>query len=338
MRLYDALMLVDAHLDLAWNATQRGRDVTRPAADQPFVDNETATVGLPDLRRGGVGLVCGTLFALPADHRHAGYEDAAGARRQVEEQLAWYESAERAGELKIVRSARDVPERAGHAIGCVILMEGAEPIERPEDVADWFGRGVRMVGLAWGKTAHAGGTRSPGGLTPLGRATVAALDAAGVIHDASHLAEAAVDELLDLAAGPVCATHSNCRAIVGDDPGGRHLPDRQIKAICARGGMIGLNFYDKFLLPAGRQPPATLADVAAHARRIADLAGRAEAVGIGTDMDGGLGREHIPRELRTAADLPKLADALLAAGFTDAEAAGVLGGHWQRWLRANLPA
>jgi membrane dipeptidase len=147
-----------------------------------------------------------------------------------------------------------------------------------------------------------------------------------------------VTDLLDTATGPMCATHSNCRVIVGDDPGGRHLPDEAICRLADRNGMIGLNFFRKFLVPAGGNRPATLDDVARHARHIADLTGRPDLIGLGTDMDGGLGREHIPQEIETAADLPKLHPALLAASFTDAEATGILGHNWLRWFRQHLPA
>ena len=317
------MLLADAHLDLAWNATRRGRDVTRPAAGQPFVDNETATVGLPDLTAGGVGLVCGTLFAEP-------HED---ARAAASEQLDYYDALEASGHIQIARSRADL---AGPGLRLVVLMEGADAIAGPDDVRHWFGRGVRVVGLAWRATRHAAGTGGDGPLSDLGRATVPALDAAGMIHDVSHLAERALDELLDLAAGPVCATHSNCRALVGRDPAGRHLPDRQIAAIVARGGVVGINLLDKFLLPAGSDRRATPEDWAAHVRRVCDLAGDARSVGLGSDLDGGFGRERCPVGIETAADLPRLADAL-APHLGDAQIAGVMGGNWRRFFAEHLP-
>ena len=49
-------MIIDAHLDLAYNVG-RGRDVRMPAAQQPEAEGEIATVGFPDMRAGDVGLV-----------------------------------------------------------------------------------------------------------------------------------------------------------------------------------------------------------------------------------------------------------------------------------------
>ncbi|HEY7118406.1 MAG TPA: membrane dipeptidase, partial [Tepidisphaeraceae bacterium] len=152
----------------------------------------------------------------------------------------------------------------------------------------------------------------------------------------SHLAEQSFWDLLDLTDRAVIASHSNCRAIVPTD---RQLSDQMIQAIARRGGVIGINFYDKFLLPPGQYKTrrATLADVADHVRRICDLAGDATHAGIGTDMDGGFGAEHIPQEVRTSRDLGKLASVLTAAGFSERDVAGILGGNWLRFFREHLP-
>jgi membrane dipeptidase len=216
-------------------------------------------------------------------------------------------------------------------------MENADPIRSPEEVPLWVQAGVRIVGLAWKQTRYAGGTGAPGPLTPAGVALVRALDGAGIIHDASHLAEESFWQLLERSAGPVIASHSNCRALV---PGDRHLSDEMIRAIVDRGGVIGINFFDRFLLtPEERaRRRATLGDVVRHVNHICQLAGSAQHIGIGTDMDGGLGREQIPQEITTAADLPRLADALSAGGFNDGDVGGIMGGNWARYFLQHLPA
>jgi membrane dipeptidase len=335
------MFIVDAHLDLAYNAA-RGRDPRRPAAEQPFVENEIATVGLPDLRAGGVGLVCATIFCSPASYRPNGYRDAEEARQQAMVQLATYEKWIDEGLMRFLFRGADVPsanaaQRRGQdaRTTAILLLEGADAIRSPDDVPEWHAAGLRVVGLAWRRTRAAGGTGEPGGISDEGRALVRAFDAAGIVHDASHLAEQAFWELLELTPRPVIATHSNCRAIVPTD---RQLSDEMIKAIASRGGIIGINFYDKFLLPPGEagKRRATLADVVRHVRHVVDLTGSADHVGIGTDMDGGLGRDQIPVEIKTSADLPKVAEALSSNGFKDEDVEKIMGGNWIRFFRANL--
>jgi membrane dipeptidase len=215
-------------------------------------------------------------------------------------------------------------------------MEGADPLRTPADIQPWFDAGLRIVGLAWKQTRYAGGTGDPGPLTSDGVAMAKALDQRGIVHDASHLAEESFWQLMNLTRGPVMASHSNCRSIVPTD---RQLSDEMIRAIFARNGVIGINFFDKFLLPPDVQGKrrATLADVVAHMKHMCDLAGDARHVSIGTDMDGGLGRNEIPIEIETSADLPRLAESLSAAGFGDADVAGIMGGNWLEFFGRSLP-
>jgi len=332
------MFIVDAHLDLAFNATpERGRDPRMPASQQPICGDEIATVGLPDLIAGNVGLICATIFCWPADSEGPnGYKNSDEARLRALSELKWYRECIDAGLLRFVRTKNDLQIQSAKPQAAILLMEGADPLRSPDDVKEWFDAGMRIVGLAWQRTRYAGGTRAPGPLTTEGRALVQELDRFKIIHDTSHLAEQSFWDLLELSSGPIIASHSNCRAIVGE--GDRHLSDEMIRAIAARGGVIGINFYEKFLVPKNEfgKRRATLADVVNHIKHICDLTGSAQHVGLGTDMDGGLGREQIPIEIQTIADLPKIAEAM-SSNFNDADVTAIMGGNWLRFFRANLP-
>jgi membrane dipeptidase len=331
------MFIVDAHLDLAYNVT-RGRDVTLPANQQPATDNEIPTVGLPDLRAGGVGLICATIFCDPALDGRPGYTTADEARAAALVQLHWYQKQQAAGRMRFVTNPQDLPtsDTTSNTQAAILLLEGADAFRSPQDVSKWFTAGLRIVGLAWRRTRYAGGTGEPGPLTAAGVELVPELDRFGIIHDTSHLAEESFWQLLDLTDGPVIASHSNCRAIVPTD---RQLSDPMIRAIVQRDGVIGINFFDKFLIPPADygKRRATLADIIHHVRHICDLAGDAKHVGIGTDLDGGLGRDQIPVEMITAADLPKVADALSDAGFDDGAVIGMMGGNWLSFFKTHLP-
>src|SRR5256885_17236843 len=105
------MMIVDAHLDLAYNVT-RGRDPRMPAKDQPVVHSdvaEIATVGLPDLRAGGVGLISATIFCAPAGYGDRdGYTTGDEARAQALRQLAWYRQLVDEGLLSLLRTSADL--------------------------------------------------------------------------------------------------------------------------------------------------------------------------------------------------------------------------------------
>jgi membrane dipeptidase len=347
-------LIVDAHEDLAYNAVVLGLDLRLAAEDRRRARGalpkrgERPMVGLPNLLSGNVRVVFATLYANPATNTHSppgrAYATPEEAEAQAREQLAYYNDLAQAdARVAIIRTRADLESVIAAEepkVGLVVLMEGADPIVRPEDAGRWFADGVRIVGTSWGATRYAGGTGAPGPLTPLGRALMPELARAGLILDASHMAEASFFEAMDLFPGPVIASHSNVRALVPTD---RQLSDDMIRALVARDGVIGAVLYNKFLQPgwaeAGAHKEAVPLSVAvAHIQHICDLAGDARHAGIGSDFDGGFGAEAAPSEIDTVADLYRLGDALAAAHFDDAAVEQVLGGNWLRLLRRALPS
>jgi membrane dipeptidase len=317
----------DGHLDLAYLAVN-GRDMR---ASVP--DDAPHALTLASMRQGGVRVALGTIFTElggdPAKDR-AAYRDSLdqeGAHRAGLLQLEWYEAMERAGEVAIVRTRGDLARAAAGdgPPGLVILMECADPIRSPDEVAWWHARGLRVVGMSWGHgSRYAGGNARTGGLTDVGRRFVEALDACGVLHDASHLSRAAFDDLLAATDARVIASHSNAQALLPESE--RHITDAQIGAIRDRGGWIGLNLYGRFLAADRR---ATIHDCVAHTMHVARIAG-ADRVGLGSDLDGGFGRESLPLEVQSTGDYAKLLEALDAAGFA------ALGGTREGFAHANL--
>jgi len=254
------------------------------------------------------------------------------------DQYMWYSDRADEGHFQIVTAASDLPQGSSLATEptpIILLMEGADAFRTPADVQTWFNRGLRIVGLAWRQTRMAGGTGAPGPLTSEGRDIVRALDSYRIIHYTSHLAEESFWQLLEMSQGPVMASHSNCRSIVPTD---RQLSDDMIRALVGRDGVIGINFYDKFLIPPDQYKTrrADLGDLLRHIKHMCDIAGNARHVGIGTDMDGGFGRDQIPQEFANSGDLPILADYLSRNGFNDADVRGIMGENWLNFFRRSL--
>jgi len=350
--------VIDAHLDLAFNAVALGRDLTLPLDELRAHEqrsSETGMVTWPELRAAGVDLVFATIYASPAqrvamqvsldgsDRSTAnpsdpvGYHDAEGAHEQGVAQLEWYRSMERAGWISIIRSRTDLSRlaelrRAGREapIGVVLLIEGADPIRTPAELDWWWEAGVRIVGPAWQRTRYAGGTRAPGPLTPLGRELVREMSRLGMALDVSHLSDESLADALALHTGPFLASHSNARALTPTD---RHLTDAALHALAERDAVVGLVLGNAFLdQGAGRTGRVPMTRVAEHFAHIADIVGP-NRVGIGSDLDGGFGMEETPDELTRGRDLVRLATALPR----DARRS-FLGGAWWSWLERSLPS
>jgi membrane dipeptidase len=123
-------------------------------------------------------------------------------------------------------------------------------------------------------------------------------------------------------------------------PDQRQLTDAQIKRLVERGAVIGTALDTWMMVPGwvrGRTRPeevgVKLETMIDHIDRVCQLAGNARHAAVGTDLDGGFGREQSPLDLDTIADLQRLPELLRQRGY-DAEAiTGILHGNWVRFFR-----
>src|SRR4051812_1224227 len=332
------MRLFDAHLDLAYLA-ENGRDLTR-APEEAGGPHPPAAVTFGELRVGGVEACLATIFTEAGGADAVAYPpgDAPAAHLAGERQLERYHAWTQQGWM------RPLGTRGGRAGGLRmgLLMEGADPIRRPEELPWWAGRGVICIGMAWARGSRyaTGNSRESGGrgagLSDLGRELVVGIDRLGLVHDASHLSDGALQGLLSLSQGRVIASHSNCRALA-EPPGGspraqRHLTDATIREIARRGGVIGLNLYAPFVRPRlGEKERPTIEEALDHVEHICALLGHRRAVGLGSDLDGGFGAERLPAGINSARDLPKLGEALRTRGWSDADIHAFAWGNWARF-------
>ncbi|MEE2682229.1 MAG: membrane dipeptidase [Planctomycetota bacterium] len=330
---------LDGHLDLAYMALDRHPE-TRTLREEE--DPRQAAITFPSLARGRVRCCLATIFTAahePDDPCGYGtHEDRDGAHRAGMRQLELYEAWEHQGLVRIIRDRRALDacmETTDGPLGVVLLMECADPIRSPEEVALWAARGVRMVGLSWAHgSRYSGGNQRAGGLTSEGRELVRALDDSGIAHDVSHLSDDSLDDLLAEARGPIASSHSNARKLLPEGTGAiRHLRTDHAKAIASRGGIAGINLYGRFLTRSAR---AQLQDVIDHIHCLADAFGR-ERIGLGSDADGGFTPQELPRSLERPEDYARIALALADEGWTEDELDSFRSGAWRGFL-ARVPA
>jgi membrane dipeptidase len=346
-----------------------GRDYTRSAYETRRLEagtttpelNGDCTIGWPEYQRGQVAAVFATLFAAPARKKADGdilfYADSQTAHRLYRDQIDFYRRlADSHPDLfQLVASVKEldsviehwsksVRDDEGHPVGMIYLMEGADGIRSPDELAEWYDLGLRIIGLAWAGTRYCGGTSEPGPLTDEGRNLISAMMDFNFLLDLSHMDEAAALESLDRYEGPLIATHSNCAALMKGSETNRHLPDQVIRGLIERDGVIGLIPLNTFLKvgwlrkSGSRREEVSLDAFIAHIDHICQLAGDANHAGIGSDFDGGFGFQSIPHELDTIADLQMIASKLIERGYSQADAENVLGGNWLRFLRQHLPS
>jgi membrane dipeptidase len=324
-------VIVDAHLDIGWNAIGEGRAFLGEPPKGYLVSRAS-------LVRAGIGLIFATMYTAPARARRSMrtrfvYETAHEANLMATAELNYYQACG----LQFIGNRRDlaayVKSWQPGQVAAVLLMEGADPIETPAQLGGWVDRGLRIIGPAWGRTRYSGGTRSPGGLTVLGVQLLKAMRRRKVILDISHLADEAVADAFELWNGPIMSSHSNARALVPDD---RQITDATIAEVARRGGVLGISFYQHHLIGHRLKRRSTLDDVIKHTVHVARAAGGPEHVGIGTDLDGGFDARYA-----AVRDTREIASALprkLRKHFSSAQVEGIMGGNWIRFLQLSLPA
>lgn len=350
----------DAHLDLAMNAMEWNRDLRRPVAainereahltDKP--DRGHATVSLPELRRGQVGLVVATQIAryVAPGNPLPGWHSPEQAWAQTQAQLAWYKAMEASGEMVQIKDRAtleahlllwsDNGTEVNRPIGYILSLEGADSLVTPALLETAYEYGLRAIGPAhYGPGRYANGTDASGGLTPDGRVLLREMERLNMILDATHLCDESFWEALDLFHGAVWASHNNVRALVNHN---RQFSDDQIRELINRGAVIG-GALDAWMMVPGwargrsipRQMDCSLEVIIDHMDHICQLAGNALHIGIGTDLDGAFGTEQCPYDLQTIADLQKLPELLAKRGYQAADIENIMHGNWIRFLRMH---
>jgi membrane dipeptidase len=366
LQLHQDAIVCDLHADTLQYLAQ-GEDL---AATSGAID-------LPRLRQGGVDLL---FFSAWVDETYApqqpGEPDRSFAR--VTELLDAYDRAMQlhAADIAPVQSASEARAViASGRIAAALGVEGGHAIESDlGKLEELHRRGVRYLTLTWNNShdwADAAkeetfkGTRH-GGLTKHGEEIVRRMNRLGMMVDLSHAAESTFWHVLSVSDAPVMASHSNAYALT---PHLRNLKDAQIRALAARGGLIGINFYSAFLdteymqrraaaeekrqadldalgaahrtnYPTGMRLErellqAEMGPVPVPAARIADHVmymvslAGADHVALGSDFDG---TNAVPDDLPDVAHLPLVTRLLRARGLGDGDIRKILGDNALRFF------
>ena len=377
------MLIIDGDYPMAYGAVDLNRDLTQPIAEVRAAQDASreqerwpasgTMASIPEMRRGKIAIALVKVAGRIQRENSPiwGYRSGEIAYAAAQAHLAYYRILERRGFARILKTRQafnelmhtwlDATTPSGGEpnptdyddlpIGMVIGMEGADPILWPEHVHEWWESGLRTVNLAhYGVSTYAHGTGRPGGLLPPAKPLLREMEALGMILDLTHTADEAFWSAMDGFSGPVMASHQNCRALV---PGERQFSDEQLKAILARGGVIGASM-DTWMLYAegnidwGGEIPSrrsrfpreavTLEHLVDHIDHVCQLAGNSEHAAIGGDTDGQGGKDGAPYEVDTVADYQKVAEVLENRGYAQPDIANVMYRNWQRFYEKWLPA
>lgn len=235
-------------------------------------------------------------------------------------------AAKNKNNLVIAKTKSDLDQPEDILVG-LLLTEGAHPLEgKIENIARLYDEGYRAMGLQHFFDNELGGSmhgQSQTGLTDFGKEAVREMENQGIIIDVAHSSVASVRDALAITERPVFISHggtiSHCPQTAN-----RNLPDDILKEIAARGGIIGIGYFEGVICDI---TPKGVAAAIIHA---VDLLGE-DAVALGSDFDG---------TVETAFDTSELAaltSELLAQGMSEPIVRKVMGGNARRFFTNNLP-
>ena len=256
-------------------------------------------------------------------------------------------------------------------------MENGAPIEDDlNNVAYFHKRGIRYITLTHAKDnlicdSSYDTTNTWDGLSPFGRQVVAEMNRVGIMVDISHVTDAVINQVLDMAKAPVIASHSSCRKFT---PGWqRNMGDQEIKRLKENGGVIQINYGSSFVTQASQDKRqantdkiaayakkngleqgdeqlkvyakkvsednpiyADITEVIDHIDHVVKLAG-IDHVGIGSDYDG-VG-DSLPYGLKDVSSYPNLIYHLLKRGYSDEDIAKICYKNiWRVWKEVESVA
>lgn len=224
--------------------------------------------------------------------------------------LDFFEQENKEAQLKICLSQGNVQDLSA----LLTVEEGGVLNNDPDRLMELYRKGVRLVTLTWNYENCLGFPNSQDpylmklGLKPFGKEIVQKMNEQGMIVDVSHLSDGGFYDVADICKSdgkPFVASHSCARALC---PHPRNLTDEMLKVLGNQGGVVGVNFYGRFL---NEEPCSDIESMVRHIRHMVNKAG-IESVGFGSDFDGFDGGS----EVADASMMPMLIDALAKAGFT----------------------
>lgn len=366
--LHETMIVFDSHLDTPANFHRPGFSLI---ADNPSVLGRTQ-VDLPKMQRGGLDGGFWVIFTPQGPTDPASYNTARDAALIRASEILQAAKAYDDFELTLTADAAEAAVRNGKR-AMLVSMENSYPLGEDISLLETFHKfGLRMVAPVHFRTNQFADSATDielphDGLSPLGEDLVREANRLGMILDGSHAADSTVRDMIALSTTPIILSHTGVTTIY-DHP--RNIGDELLKELADSGGVIQINAFGSYLedlqpsperaaalealtaefdappaeLPPEQQavfrerflalndefpPPLSSFDkFMEHLLYALELIGP-DHIGIGADWDGGGGVEG----MEDVSSLPRITEALMAAGYSAEDIQKIWAGNMMRLLR-----
>ena len=261
------------------------RDVEKVHKSAIIIDGLSPHGNLDDLRRSFIDFHEGGVTAANTTVAHVhGFE--AAVKEVAHYKHIVRDNADKASVVTCVHQIEEAKNR--DVLGIILGFQDTRPIEKELLYLDvFYDMDVRIIQLTYNSQNFVGTGAcelSYGGLTYFGRQVVKALDSLGIVIDLSHCCDETTLDAIEYSRNPVICSHSNTYVLC--NAYGRNKPDRIIKALADKGGVVGVVFQPCFVKmdPETYEVlPSSVEDVLNHIDYIVELVG-IDHVGFGSDL------------------------------------------------------
>jgi membrane dipeptidase len=360
-QLHMRAIVVDTHDDTTQRLLDKSFDIAKR--------NTTGNIDIPRMREGGLDAIFFSIWMSGDVTGPIAIKRALDQIDAVREAVRTHPN-----DLVLATTAAEIRQaHAARKIAALMGVEGGHMIDSDLGVLrTFYALGVRYMTLThslntpWADSS--GDKPAHDGLAPFGKDVVREMNRLGMMVDLSHVADKTFFDALETTKVPVIASHSSARALANAP---RNMTDDMLRAMTKNGGVVMINYHAGFLseefrvakpgaalqakldavtkrcgdnegcsIPAndalyhqamlsGELPMVSWEKIVEHIDHVAKVAG-VDHVGLGSDFDGAT----MPIGMESAAGLPKITDALLKKGYSEADIEKILGGNILRVMEA----
>ena len=301
----------------------------------PLINPRETKKYLPDVHRGGLTCTFATVASIE------------GAREALSILSAWYAKLrEMRQEITLALTADDITAaKESGRVAIVFHFQGGNPLEYDPRLVEVFYRlGVRVLQITYNERNPLGDgctERTDGGLSKLGLDVIAEMNRLGMLVDLAHAGYRTSMEAIEASRAPVIFSHSNARTLC-DSP--RNLPDEILRAVGARGGVVGVCAFPAFVSTGAPR----VRDLVQHVDYLCRLIGP-DHVGLGLDFSTETEEDYeyfkydpkvypkppwtYPKDIAGFSDVPNITRRLVELGYSDEDVMNILGANFVRIFR-----
>jgi membrane dipeptidase len=325
--IHDRAFVIDLHNDVM--EVMSGSNFSYQLSDRHiFTRNGDPQTDIPRYRDGGVD---GQVFSIWIDpNAYASTAYFSTAMKFLDSLKA--QAKRNSNDMGLVVRADSIDSNNRQKkISGVVVVEGGHCIEEKLDnLLAFYNAGVRVMTITWkNSTSWAVSDQDSRagtvGLNDFGKQVIRTMDSLGMVIDVSHVGRKTITDILATSTKPIIASHSGAYALCNN---ARNLPDSLIRAIAARGGVMGIVFYPYYLTGS---KSASLENVLQHIDYVKHLVGNVDCISLGSDFDG---IEVSPTGLEDVTKFPAITEGLLQRGYTKQDVRKILGENFLRVFRA----